>query len=81
MTSIAGSFICAHVAADQKGLTSGETFELLEARVNCEQNSLLFVVRPNRGSICHTKNKNGEPRDCYYRKINLDTQELENLDP
>jgi len=64
-----------------KGLTSGETFDLLEARVNCEQNSLLFIVRPNRGSICHTKNKNGEPRDCYYRKINLDTQELENLDP
>ena len=40
-----------------KGLTSGETFELLDARVNCEQNSLLFVVRPNRGGICHTKNK------------------------
>ncbi|MBL7016133.1 MAG: phosphoribosyl-AMP cyclohydrolase [Kiritimatiellales bacterium] len=64
-----------------KGLTSGETFELLEARVNCEQNSLLFIVRPNRGSICHTKNKNGEPRDCYYRRIDLDTQELINLDP
>lgn len=64
-----------------KGLTSGETFELLEARVNCEQNSLLFVVRPNRGSICHTKNKNGEPRDCYYRRIDLDTQELVNLNP
>jgi phosphoribosyl-AMP cyclohydrolase len=64
-----------------KGLTSGETFELLEARVNCEQNSLLFIVRPNRGGICHTKNEKGEPRDCYYRKINLDTQELENLDP
>jgi phosphoribosyl-AMP cyclohydrolase len=64
-----------------KGLTSGETFELLEARVNCEQNSLLFIVRPNRGSICHTKNKNGEPRDCYYRRIDLDTQELVNLDP
>jgi len=64
-----------------KGLTSGETFELLEARVNCEQNSLLFIVRPNRGGICHTKNENGEPRDCYYRKINFETQELENLDP
>ena len=64
-----------------KGLTSGETFELLEARVNCEQNSLLFIVRPNRGSICHTKNKNGEPRNCYYRRINLDTGALENLDP
>jgi phosphoribosyl-AMP cyclohydrolase len=64
-----------------KGLTSGETFELLEARVNCEQNSLLFIVRPNRGGICHTKNKDGQPRDCYYRKINLETCELENLNP
>jgi phosphoribosyl-AMP cyclohydrolase len=64
-----------------KGLTSGETFELLEARVNCEQNSLLFIVRPNRGGICHTKNTKGQPRDCYYRKINFETRELENLDP
>jgi phosphoribosyl-AMP cyclohydrolase len=64
-----------------KGLTSGETFELLEVRVNCEQNSLLFIVRPNRGGICHTKNKDGQPRDCYYRKINLDTLKLENLNP
>ena len=64
-----------------KGLTSGETFELLEARVNCEQNSLLFIVRPNRGGICHTKNERGEPRDCYYRRINPDTLELENLNP
>ena len=64
-----------------KGLTSGETFELIEARVNCEQNSLLFVVRPNRGGICHTKNGKGEPRDCYYRKIDFDTQALENINP
>ena len=64
-----------------KGLTSGETFELLDARVNCEQNSLLFVVRPNRGGICHTKNGAGQPRDCYYRKINFETRELENLNP
>ena len=64
-----------------KGLTSGETFELIEARVNCEQNSLLFIVRPNRGGICHTKNTKGEPRDCYYRKIDLNTLALENLDP
>ena len=64
-----------------KGLTSGETFELIEARVNCEQNSLLFVVRPNRGDVCHTKNKNGEPRNCYYRSIDFDTQELINLNP
>jgi phosphoribosyl-AMP cyclohydrolase len=65
----------------EKGATSGETFELLAIRVNCEQNSLVYEVRPKRGSICHTKNRQGEPRNCYYRRVNLDTMELENLDP
>ena len=64
-----------------KGETSGETFDLLEAYVNCEQNSLLYVVRPCRGGICHTKNKAGAPRNCYYRKIDLDTLKLEFVDP
>lgn len=63
-----------------KGETSGETFDLIEAYVNCEQNSLLYLVRPCRGGICHTKNKAGEPRNCYYRKINFDTLELTNID-
>jgi phosphoribosyl-AMP cyclohydrolase len=64
-----------------KGLTSGETFELVDAFVNCEQNSLLFLVRPNRGGICHTKNKEGEPRNCYYRRIDLENPtQLINID-
>jgi phosphoribosyl-AMP cyclohydrolase len=65
----------------EKGATSGETFELIEAFVNCEQNSLVYKVRPLRGAICHTKNQNGEPRNCYYRRIDMDTLELENIDP
>ncbi len=65
----------------EKGKTSGESFDLIEARVNCEQNSLLYIVRPRRGGICHTKNIQGAPRNCYYRRINLDTLGLENLDP
>ena len=65
----------------EKGATSGETFELLGIRVNCEQNSLVYEVRPKRGNICHTKNRQGEPRNCYYRRVNLDTMELENLNP
>ena len=64
-----------------KGATSGETFALVEAYVNCEQNSLLFVVRPERGGICHTKNSQGVPRNCYYRRIDMtDGTTLENLD-
>ncbi len=65
----------------EKGKTSGETFDLLEARVNCEQNSLLYIVRPRRSGICHTKNRQGAPRNCYYRRINFDMLTLENLDP
>lgn len=65
----------------EKGATSGESFDLLEVRVNCEQNSLLYIVRPRRGGICHTKNAAGEPRNCYYRQIDLDTLALANLDP
>ena len=65
----------------EKGKTSGETFELLEVRVNCEQNALLYRVRPRRGGICHTKNKKGEPRNCFYRKMDFNTGKLEKLDP
>jgi len=65
----------------EKGKTSGEIFDLIEIYVNCEQNSLLYKVRPKRGGICHTKNQNGNPRNCYYRKLNLDTWNLENMNP
>lgn len=65
----------------EKGKTSGETFALVDAFVNCEQNSLVYKVRPRRGRICHTKNGKGEPRNCYYRRVNPATLELENLDP
>ena len=64
-----------------KGETSGETFDLLEAYVNCEQNSLLYSVRPCRGGICHTKNEAGAPRNCYYRKIDFETLKLTNVNP
>ena len=65
----------------EKGKTSGETFDLLEALVNCEQNSLLYRVRPRRGGICHTRNRRGEPRNCFYRRIDPDSLALENIDP
>lgn len=65
----------------EKGLTSGETFELKEIRVNCEQNSLLFKVLPRKRNICHTKNKAGEPRNCFYRKLDMNSGKLINTDP
>jgi phosphoribosyl-AMP cyclohydrolase len=66
----------------EKGKTSGETFDLVEVRVNCEQNSLLYRVRPRRGGICHTQNQAGEPRaSCFYRRLDFESGRLENLDP
>jgi phosphoribosyl-AMP cyclohydrolase len=65
----------------EKGKTSGETFDLLEVLVNCEQNSLVYKVRPRHGGICHTKNEAGQPRNCYYRTLDFATGELRNLDP
>ena len=65
----------------EKGKTSGETFDLIEVYVNCEQNSLLYKVRPRRGGICHTKNKKGQPRNCFYRRLNFETLEMANTDP
>jgi phosphoribosyl-AMP cyclohydrolase len=53
-----------------KGETSGNVLELVEVRVNCEQNSLLYRVRLVRGGACHTKGSDGMYRlGCYYRRI------------
>jgi phosphoribosyl-AMP cyclohydrolase len=65
----------------EKGKTSGETFDLIEVRVNCEQNALVYLVRPRRGGICHTKNAAGEPRNCFYRRLEFDSGTLTSLDP
>lgn len=65
----------------EKGKTSGQGFDLVEVRVNCEQNSLLYRVRPRRGGICHTTNRAGAPRNCFYRRLDFDSPRLVNLDP
>ena len=53
-----------------KGKTSGDYLEIVEVCVNCEQNSLLYRVRPKGKGACHTKDSNGVSRTgCYYRVI------------
>jgi len=65
----------------EKGKTSGEVYDLLGVYVNCEQNSLLYMVLPKIDGICHTHNSKGEARNCYYRRVNMKTGVLENLNP
>ena len=64
-----------------KGATSGNYYELLEVLVNCEQNSLLYLVRPKGEGICHTRNDSGRARNCFYRRLDLESGRLENVDP
>ena len=50
----------------KKGETSGEIFEVVEMRVDCDQDVLLVKVKPQgKGNACHTGR-----RSCFYRKIN-----------
>ena len=54
----------------RKGATSGDVLELVDVHVNCEQNSLLYRVRPIRGGACHTRDADGNTRrSCYYRRL------------
>jgi len=59
-----------------KGQESGNTFTVHSIYVNCDQNSLVYKVTPDKGDICHTS-MNGKANNCFYRKLNLDTLELE----
>tara|TARA_B100000686_G_C16725665_1_gene937642 strand:- start:1277 stop:1696 length:420 start_codon:yes stop_codon:yes gene_type:complete len=53
-----------------KGATSGDTLALIDVRVNCEQNSLLYLVQPEGQGACHTTREDGTTRSsCYYRSI------------
>jgi phosphoribosyl-AMP cyclohydrolase len=53
-----------------KGKTSGDYLELVETRVNCEQNSVLYLVRLKGEGSCHTRDADGKHRlGCYYRRL------------
>ncbi|MGF1531459.1 MAG: phosphoribosyl-AMP cyclohydrolase [Puniceicoccaceae bacterium] len=53
-----------------KGKSSGDILRIVEIRVNCEQNSILYRVVPEGRGSCHTKNADGSSRSgCYYRRI------------
>ena len=58
-----------------KGATSGDTLSLVDVRVNCEQNSLLYRVRRDAGGACHTRDASGDSRPgCYYRAVDSPTE-------
>ncbi|WP_436346369.1 phosphoribosyl-AMP cyclohydrolase [Natronorubrum sp. FCH18a] len=48
----------------QKGKTSGHTQDVEEVRVDCDADTLLYLV-DQEGGACHTGH-----RSCFYRTIN-----------
>ena len=73
MTLELGSAVLYSTSRDEvwhKGATSGDTLSLVDVRVNCEQNSLLYRVRRDGGGSCHTLDENSATRaGCYYRIV------------
>jgi len=58
-----------------KGATSGDVLKVEEVRINCEQNSLLYLVTPKGQGACHTKDETGRSRSsCYYRVVENNTR-------
>jgi phosphoribosyl-AMP cyclohydrolase len=52
----------------KKGETSGETFAVQDIRVDCDQDALLVMVKPEgKGNACHTGR-----HSCFYRVVDDD---------
>ena len=50
----------------QKGESSGHFLHVVEMRIDCDQDAIWIIARPD-GPTCHT----GE-RSCFYRRIGAD---------
>ncbi|MFN7173310.1 MAG: phosphoribosyl-AMP cyclohydrolase [Thermaurantiacus tibetensis] len=50
----------------RKGETSGHVLEVVEIRVDCDQDALWLLARP-RGPACHTG-----ARSCFFRRLGPD---------
>jgi phosphoribosyl-AMP cyclohydrolase len=51
-----------------KGETSGETFKVVEMRLDCDQDCVLVRVEAQgAGNVCHTGR-----RSCFYRRVKGD---------
>ncbi len=63
----------------KKGATSGDFLKIIDIYTDCDQDAIIYRVEPQGRGACHTKDpSSGEARrSCFYRKLNIDTGELE----
>lgn len=64
----------------EKGATSGDWLKIVEIRVDCDDDTVLYRVQPLGAGACHTKNADGRTRkSCFFRRV--EGGQLVNLDP
>ena len=65
----------------EKGATSGDWLKIVEVRVDCDDDTVLYRVEPLGAGACHTKNSSGATRkSCFYRSLDP-SGNLVDLDP
>jgi phosphoribosyl-AMP cyclohydrolase len=50
----------------QKGESSGNFLHIVDMRIDCDQDAIWIIARP-QGPTCHTG-----ARSCFYRRVNKD---------
>ena len=64
-----------------KGATSGDWLKVVEVRIDCDEDTLLYRVLPEGSGACHTKNSAGRTRQsCFFRRLEADGS-FTDLDP
>lgn len=60
-----------------KGVTSGNTLLIDEILIDCDQDAIIYKVTLEKGGVCHTFSAQGQNRKpCFYRKLDIENQQL-----
>jgi len=60
-----------------KGETSGDYLSIVDIKVDCDQDAIIYLVKQEGKGSCHTKDENGNTRNsCFYRSLSIDLNEL-----
>ncbi len=59
-----------------KGKTSGDLLKIKEILTDCDQDALVYRVERLGSGVCHTKNRDGARRSCFYRRLRDDRLEF-----
>ncbi len=65
-----------------KGATSGDFLKIIDIYLDCDQDAIVYRVEPQGQGACHTKDPETDiaRKSCFYRKVNLETGDLEAID-